>query len=721
VAGVTIRLSDGAQTKTVQTNAQGNYAFDSNLLGSDYTVTASSPAYSFCPLSQTLNNLSSNQTVNFDATPITYSISGRVTTSDGTGVAGAAIALSGTQNGATVSDAAGNYVLNNLNPGGSYTITVSKNNYVLISPTQSFNNLSANQTANFTASQLTYTISGSIKNSDANGAGLSGITVGLSGSKTATTVTGANGFYFFTVQPEGSYTITPVRIPESLFNSFAPASQTVSNLGSNQMIDFATVPFANMPHVLEFDGSPQTVDYGEFWKEGQDLGHFFWEFWAMPGRGAEGRYLISDGYGGAHALLFGFGARGTDGRYNMTGNVWNGTSSTNFGSDEGPAPLEWGHLAVGWDGAYITTYYNGVPVGKAAFAGPRRTYGPFGGGGGLFIGGSDHQNLIGRIAQVRGYESNNPRETNAGDSPFLPQTIFAAPVVSSGGSFLTNFFRPVQSVPDLSSGYPAGTPHVGRLRGVALGISDGRSTYPLPQFVVDPTAPNASTVTGPAVPTVQVDTPQPIPSGAHVFDSFSRKNSTLAFDGKGGLGSTEGGSAGVQTWQYSGAPGSFGLLNGRAVYLANNYFDLTWVATGSGPADLDIRVERNPGAWGSGITTGLVFRVQDERNFFYAYTRGNGTVATELTIGYVKNGVDTNVSTGLSLPTDLPNWVRLRVVTLSSGSLKVYIEQLSDSRLIYTGVSPELSNAKGAGLFNWRNGQSLANRWDNFAVLAATP
>jgi hypothetical protein len=62
----------------------------------------------------------------------------------------------------------------------------------------------------------------------------------------------------------------------------------------------------SMPYVLEFDGSPQTVDYGLFWPPNTDLGKFFWEFWAMPGPNADARYLLTDGYGGAHALLFGF-------------------------------------------------------------------------------------------------------------------------------------------------------------------------------------------------------------------------------------------------------------------------------------------------------------------------------------------------------------------------------------------------------------------------------
>ena len=120
-----------------------------------------------------------------------------------------------------------------------------------------------------------------------------------------------------------------------------------------------------------------------------------------------------------------------------------GTSLKDFSSDEGPAPGEWGHYAVGWDGANIIIYFNGVPVGKTPFTGPRRTLGADDGSGHLFIGGSDHQNLIGRIAQVRGYEDVNPH-AGAPESTFTPETLFRP-----DGSFLSRYFRPVEPISDL--------------------------------------------------------------------------------------------------------------------------------------------------------------------------------------------------------------------------------------------------------------------------------
>jgi hypothetical protein len=83
-----------------------------------------------------------------------------------------------------------------------------------------------------------------------------------------------------------------------------------------------------------------------------------------------------------------------------------------------------GHFAVGWDGLNIITYYDGVPVGKQAFTGPRISTGTYNGSTMLLMGGSTHQNMIGRIAQVRGFEENNPR-ASAPETTFTPPTLFS--------------------------------------------------------------------------------------------------------------------------------------------------------------------------------------------------------------------------------------------------------------------------------------------------------
>lgn len=77
-----------------------------------------------------------------------------------------------------------------------------------------------------------YSISGSIKTS--SGAGVANILVELSGAKNANTTTDANGNFTFTDLESGNYTVTP----QSEDYKFDPSSRTISNLSSNQTVNF---------------------------------------------------------------------------------------------------------------------------------------------------------------------------------------------------------------------------------------------------------------------------------------------------------------------------------------------------------------------------------------------------------------------------------------------------------------------------------------------------
>jgi Tol biopolymer transport system component len=82
-------------------------------------------------------------------TPGTFIIGGRVTYST-LPVAGATVTLSGTTNAVTTTtDAQGFYQFSGLPAGGSYTVSPSLPNHYFTPANRSFNNLSANQTANF--------------------------------------------------------------------------------------------------------------------------------------------------------------------------------------------------------------------------------------------------------------------------------------------------------------------------------------------------------------------------------------------------------------------------------------------------------------------------------------------------------------------------------------------------------------------------------------------
>jgi hypothetical protein len=184
----------------------------------------------------------------------------------------------------------------------------------------------------------------------------------------------------------------------------------------------------------------------------------------------------------------------------------------------------------------------------------------------------------------------------------------------------------------------------------------------------------------------------------------------------GGLGSTEGGTSGSLPWQTNQAaphPQPFGILNGRAVLLANS-IAVAWANVSSVTADFDIRVDRHAGNFGSGHNTGISFRVADASNYFFAYStdKGDPSQPQTLTVGYYAAGLRTELATGLSLP---GSWTTLRVVTTAAGVVSVY----ADGTLLYSTNNTVLANSKGAGLYNNGPGLALGNRWDNFRVFSA--
>jgi hypothetical protein len=714
-AGVVIPIS-GSLSTTVTTDAAGQYSI-SLPAGGNYEIKPSVPFYTFFPESWVENDLTSDLTGRFFfGTRNLITIHGTLRDQESHALSGLAVNLSGGEHRTTLTDSNGNYEFAGLFAGDNYTVAPSSTAAYTFHA-QNVNAPPADATIDFVGLHR-LTLSGRVK--DVNGNGLLGVTVNLTGSESGSTRTAADGSYSLIATATGNYTIKPL-VGQDYYN-FAPAEAQFNNLASAHATDF-TAALASAPnpsYVLEFDGTPKTVDYGPFWTENQNLGHFFWEFWAMPGANAGGTYLLSDGYGGAHALLFGVGSLNSSepGRYELLGDIFDGVKFDNyFGSDVGPAVGEWAHFAVGWDGQNIITYYNGVPVGKTAFAGPRRTPGPTGGGGRLLIGGSDHSNFDGRIAQVRGFEDSNPRESLPGgvEASFAPQTVFAAQAVSAlGGNLLSYYFRSSpRLIADLSAGY-RGVSHQGVLRGTGGGILVDCEACPPPQFAIDPTAPNFLSEI-PAAP-VSLPSPPGPPNGALVFDSFSRANATYTFAGHGGLGSTEGGSTGTQLWQTNQTPAGpqpFGILNARAVLLANSTA-VAWVPTGSSSGNVDVRVNRYTGRWGSGIHTGLSFRVVDANNFFFAYTAGTSSSpeTKQLHVGYYLNGQRFDLAHGVGIPS---NWTTLRVVTTNLGDLSVYI----DAALLFSTNKPLLTSATGAGLYSDSAGMGLVNRWDNFAVFNA--
>ena len=660
----------------------GRYAIENVPAGYTYELRPiDTQVYGF--RSKVIEKLDSDKAVDFSGVRFNYTVQGVVVDKAGVPLQGATITLSGHREETLQTNEQGRYSFN-LPAGFAYQISIAKSEYIFSPQSISIPNLYFSQQADFTATK-TYIINGRVTD---NGVGVPAVTMRLTGAETQQTLTGAGGSYSFLVTTTGDYSLRPVQD----YYDFTPSSRSF-NLSAATTIDFTAslAPLPSPSYVLEFDGTPATADYKYFWPEFTDLGHFYWEFWAMPGENAYRTYMLSDGYGGAHALLFGFNG-GESGRYNLAGNIWSLDGATNFYSDEGPAPFEWGYFAVGWDGKFITTYYDGVPVGRQAFGGPRRTLGPNSGASWLFIGGSDHQNLVGRIAEVRGFEDGNPRESSP-ESSFTPETVFGR-----GGSFLSYYFRPSDALQDMSlTGY-RGVSHPGQLRGMIYGYGYPCPDCPLPKYVIDSTAPNFAS---PAPIQTKAAAAKPAPADAIIFDSFQRSNATYILNGAGGLGAVE---LGNKTWQYStgGNRQPFGILSGRAVLLTDERA-VAWVNAAT--SDLSISVERFNGASGAGVDTGLAFRVVDASNYFFAYTSGG-----KLFVGYYSQGARHDIAEADAAG----NWRTLRVITKADGTIQVYTNDL-----LYSGTNPTFSSATGAGLYNNEAGLGLANRWDNFTVKAA--
>jgi len=97
--------------------------------------------------------------VNFTASAVTFGISGSI--SNG---AGATVSLSGAASATTTADASGNYSFTGL-ANGSYTVTRARPGFTFTPASQAVTINGANQTGvNFTASAVTFGISGSISN-----------------------------------------------------------------------------------------------------------------------------------------------------------------------------------------------------------------------------------------------------------------------------------------------------------------------------------------------------------------------------------------------------------------------------------------------------------------------------------------------------------------------------------------------------------------------------
>jgi len=243
-AGITMTLSGSVSANTT-TDASGNYIFR-GLSNGTYTVTPSKLGYGFSPKSTTVTISGANVTgINFTPTCPYYSICGTVTCD---GQAGVTMTLSGTGSGSTTTDASGYYCFTGLCIG-TYIVTPSKLGCTFTPASRQATISGASVTGvDFTCTcTTTFSISGTVTCD-----GQAGITMTLSGSVSATTVTNASGNYIFTGLSNGTYTVTPSK----LGYGFSPKSTTVTISGANVTgINFTpTCPYYSICGTVTCDG-----------------------------------------------------------------------------------------------------------------------------------------------------------------------------------------------------------------------------------------------------------------------------------------------------------------------------------------------------------------------------------------------------------------------------------------------------------------------------------
>ena len=155
-----------------------------------------------------------------------FRITGRVADGGGAPVGGVKVTLSGSQRGSQFTAADGTYEFANIAKGGDYTVSASRVGYAFSPASRTFANISADQTADFTATAVAtafHKISGVV--TEAGGTPVPGASVALTGSQTEFATTDGSGRYSFNVPAGGMYAVTVT----ALGFTFTPPSQ--SNTG----------------------------------------------------------------------------------------------------------------------------------------------------------------------------------------------------------------------------------------------------------------------------------------------------------------------------------------------------------------------------------------------------------------------------------------------------------------------------------------------------------
>lgn len=397
--------------------------------------------------------------------------------------------------------------------------------------------------------------------------------------------------------------------------------------------------------VLYCAAGGQHIDHGPFWKPGQILSAAGcqWEAWFMGDPFNEAGYIVSDGYGGAHALLW----SGASGNINFRDGS-NADQIVQYSSLSVPPPGVFSHLMVkvltdAWGNQFIETIINGISTCKTLVPTgyTRAVCQGFQGQGTLFVMGSDHSEAVGWLASLRGWdlEAGYEGAGTLGDV-VVPQAVLVpyapgyGPSSGAPADFCANYVGSpgVTLWPDCGRGYDSNGGFAVRAQhpGAAYGNgTGGRNYYPMPQPIAVP----SPTTTAPfypgyiETPPSRGYTPVAPPAGAKRYDSFSRPDQTYAHVSLPDVGSTESGSLGAAAWQASVIAGGRLFpkqlqLFDRSLRTGDQAATLAYIPNASDSADHTVTVTRISPASGSGNdgTLGVACRVAvDGSSCFYAY------------------------------------------------------------------------------------------------------
>lgn len=255
--GVELTLTDanGAVVGTTTTAAGGTYSFPGVVATDGYTVRVAPPAgkISEGPNAQTVDLTDADGVADFtvrDIVPVT--VSGRVTDTDGTPIAGLTVTIDGRT---TTTDADGQYLFDKV-PVGTHSATITRpDGYTIVTTPPPFTVADGSETpitgVDFRLAENP-TLSGTVR---AGGSGVAGVTVTASGpgGTPLSTVTDANGDYSFPRLPLGEYTVA-VDVPEGYAASGAVSREESVIEGDVDDVDFALVRLGAIDGTVRTDG-----------------------------------------------------------------------------------------------------------------------------------------------------------------------------------------------------------------------------------------------------------------------------------------------------------------------------------------------------------------------------------------------------------------------------------------------------------------------------------